>query len=220
MMSQAKMLQWLGGGLAVSLLVLLWPGQAPEQSGGDVLQATLGDYQVRLQFAEPLTAGDNLVQVRVLDNTGWPVKDARLEIMGTLAPKPAASSHQHHEGMAGMEGMDMAAMTAMDSAAPEMGGMHSMGHAKVAGPAVIVPNATPGMAGDYAGEVTFATAGDWLLNTRLTRNGQTLNAELAVTVANRSPPWGIIAFFIALNALIIWVASVTRRNPRFFLKQA
>lgn len=236
-MLQSTTMRWLVGGLASSLLALAWPGQAPGHGGDETIQAMLGPYRISLLFAEPVTTGANAVQVRVQDQSSWPVKVDRVIL--TTKPAAAPSPDHHMAGMAhsggqnmagmdhsnmagmdhtGMPGMNHDGMPGMTGEKAAMGGMqHGMGHTKTARPVLMTATGAPGMEGGYRGEIAFANAGPWLVDAQIILDGQSLNAALPVSVLDRPPPYGIIAGFIALNALIIWMASRTRRQPGFTL---
>lgn len=191
-MDQTKTIRWLICGLAVSLLVLTLPSTTLAESGGDEKIVIVSGYQISLLFAESLTAGENPVHIQILDKrTGLPVKGAEAAIRTMLMIDPA-------HAMSGMQGMSH-----------NMGSMGGMNNA----PVVTTPNQQPGMEGDYIGILTFPTDGRWMLTTRLNINDQMFTAIFHVNVARSSASLIILLGFIALNAIIIYIASVTHRKP-------
>lgn len=205
-MAQAKIVQCQICGLAIPLMMLL-PSlvQANERGGGAMIM--IGGYHVSLAFTAPAQAGRNLVRVQIMDGTAMPVSGARLEISAM-----PVENKQHAENRG--------------SGTQTMGDMQGMEHAPVIVPANNMPSADRVLAtqmvapsnnlskltGDYFGIINFSAGGHWMLNTRLSINGQTLDADFPVDVAGGSASFAILAGFFVLNAVIIWAASVIRRK--------
>jgi hypothetical protein len=193
--------------LAISLLILQGTTLAIGISDGTTV--TIDGYQVGLIFAEQAKAGDNSLHVQILDKKGLPVSGARVEI--SAMPVKDTQNHQKNmdsgaHTMDGMEGMSHSPATAPVHDMSSMGGLEAT-------PTQVLSNEQFRKAGDYFGIITFSAAGHWMLNTHFSINGQALDADFPVNVvASHSASFGILAGFVGLNALIIWAASVTRRN--------
>jgi hypothetical protein len=92
--------------------------------------------------------------------------------------------------------------------------MSVMATAAAPTPTTFSTNDMSGRPGDYAGVINFSADGQWMLMSHFIINGQGLDANFAVDVtASHSSSLAILAGFAGLNALIIWAASVTRRQP-------
>jgi hypothetical protein len=218
MMAQIKIIRWLICGMAIFLLML--PGAALAHGEAEGAIVKIGGYRVSLFFPEPAKAGGNPLHVQILDETGKPVNGARVDI----SAMPIEDWRQHRESMKssapGMDGVhEMNPASANDMAGMhDMTGMHDMpGMQDMAGmaavPKVTLFNELYRKTGEYFGVIAFPSAGHWILNTHFSINGQMLNAAFPVDVAKGSTAFVILAGFAGLNALIIWVASVTKRKP-------
>lgn len=225
MMAKTKLLRWLMGALAISLLALILPSAALANSGGEGTTVTVGGYQVSLVFAEPAKMGENPFHVQILNGMGMPVSGAQVEI----SAMPVEETQAHEQGMeatptsapsSGMSGMGGGMETA-PTAAPS-GGMSGMESAPAA---VMTPETAHPVeamnvmlkmgdtAGEYAGTIAFSAAGHWMLTAHLTIDGQTLAADFPVDVAGGSAGGVVLAGFAGLNVFIIGAAAVLKRKP-------
>lgn len=226
-------------GLAITLLVLMLPGSALASPGDQGTMITVGGYQVSLGFVEPAKTGTNSIHVTILDEMGMPVSNAEVEI----SAMPIEETDGHVENMqptepamGGMEGVDhslptpapldsMAGMAGMDHPAPTAVATDSM-HGDESGHGVeegandthteetVMAILEPGHeSGEYAGEISFAASGHWMLTVHFSTDGETLEAAFPVDVTGSSPSGGILAGFAGLNAVLIGVAAITRRKP-------
>jgi len=200
-MVQSKKLRWLIFGLLISLLILMLQYSIRTHDEDKVTMVTTGGYQVSLIFPEPVKVGRNPVNVKILDGSGMPVSGARVEI----SSKPIKVA-QHPQAT-------------MEIGAHMMGGMHGMNHTMHnmpgmnAVPTVARSHGLNRMPGDYFAVITFSAPGQWTLKTHSGINAQTLDANFPVNVvASHTASLAILAWFAGLNALIIWVASVTKRS--------
>ena len=219
-MAQTKNLRWLICGPAISLLFLLLPNRVLAHGGDERTRIMIGEYLLTPVFAKPPKTGDNFVYMQIVNGTGKPVSGAQVEI----SAKPVENTNPHQENvangadmmntMADMQGMHaMHGMGSSPTTAPihDMSSMSGMDTATTQAPF----NELPPSSGDYFGVITFSAPGHWKLNTHFTINGQMFNTDFPVDVGDPSSSFAItaLAAFIGLNALIIWIASFTKRNP-------
>ena len=219
-MAQTKNLRWLIRGSAISLLFLLLPNMVLAHGGDERTRILIGEYLLTPVFAKPPKTGDNFLYMQIVNGTGKPVSGAQVEI----SAKPVENNNPHQGNMTGGADMmnnmgDMQGMHAMHGMSPNpttapVHDMSSMGGMDAA-PAQTPFNELPPSSGDYFGVITFSAPGHWKLNTHFTINGQMFNTDFPVDVGDRSSSFAItaLAAFIGLNALIIWIASFTKRNP-------
>jgi hypothetical protein len=152
-------------------------------ASGEVLTSSIGGYQVNLAFMEPVKVGSVPVRIKIIDGEGTPISDAQVEI----------------KGMQGMSDMDMSAMG------------HDMSSMAVV-PTVVLNKELLSKTGSYYGLIPFSTDGDWVLNTHFNINGQSMTVDFPVEVARNSTALLVLLGFAGLNAFIIWIASVAKRN--------
>jgi hypothetical protein len=215
LMDQTKNFSWMTCSLTTLLLSTMLTGMAFADGRGYGPMITDTGYQVSLYFLESTKAGGNPVRVHVLDETGMPVSGAQVEINAM----PVEDAHQHQKNMSD-------SMNAMDDM-QNMPGMQSMSHAMASTPtnhihgkdgmdsvsSIARSRGLNRMLGDYFGVITFSAPGHWQVNTHVSINGQTLDANFPVDVVSHSFSLTILAGFAGLNALIIWLASVSKRKP-------
>lgn len=68
-------------------------------------------------------------------------------------------------------------------------------------------------AGHYQGHVDFTDTGAWLVKVNFVADGEAKEANFIVEAARNASTWWIISGFGGLNALVIVVAAVLKRNP-------
>ena len=198
-MIQIKISRWLICGSAIFLLMLPLPGKALAHGTGEIVTVMTGGYRVSLDFEEPAKVGGNSVHVKILDGTGAPVSDAKLEVSAI----PVKDTQQQQGSM---------------ESAAAMGGMHDMGGmANMATvPKVALSNELYRKTGDYFGVVAFPASGHWMLSAHLIIDGQMFMADFPAEIAgDYSASFAILAGFAGLNALIIWAAAQTKRKAVF-----
>ncbi len=163
-------------------LVMLLP-RIVLASGGDVLTSSVGGYQVSLFFIEAAKVGSVPVRIKITDKMGMPIDTAHVEV----------------NGMQGMSDMDMG----------EHG--HDMSN-MVSVPTVVLYKEVLNKTGNYFGIIPFSMDGDWVLSTHFSINGQMFAVDFPVEVARNSTALVVLLGFACLNALVIWSASVAKRN--------
>jgi len=206
-MAQTKSIRWLISGLALSLLILMLPGTALASSESEEsTMVTVGGYYVSLVVSKPFKTGGNPFHLQILDEMAEPVGGAQVKISATPSSAMPANDTQHQ-----MENMEN-----MENGADEMSGMRGMQHDMPnmdAAPTYTSANDMSGQPGDYAGIIAFSAAGPWVLKAHFSIDGQVLDAEFPVDVEASSSAFAILAWFIFLNAVLIWAASISRQKP-------
>jgi hypothetical protein len=196
-------------------------------------------YRFQLVLADDLKEGSNVIGVKVTDLSGSPVHVSVIAVElhpmiagdGTggqveeeAAPVPTSAHHMqhgktenehfspvptpipteaHHMNHEESEGGQSSSST-MD----DMAGGH--GHGESA--SVILEAAKE--EGLYTGKVTFSEPGDWTLRVRFTLPDGTAGEELdfPVAVVGVGPPWGVLAGFLGINAIVVAAAGLIRRK--------
>jgi hypothetical protein len=68
--------------------------------------------------------------------------------------------------------------------------------------------------GEYAGNLSFATSGEWMFNVHFTVNGETTEVDFPIDIARTlGLNYAILAGFLGINAAAIATAAVLKRKP-------
>ena len=148
-------------------------------------------YKVKLTFAEGNPqVGHNQLHIKVTDPQGLAVTNASVSIVAELYDAPAETGH---------EGMDMP------------GADHSM--ESMGKPVQTVKvSLTPGVAGEYEGEVELNKAGSWMLNVVVGLQPQIKSVMFPVDLVKSGPNWYVLSAFFGLIVAIIVVGGLTKRK--------
>jgi hypothetical protein len=223
--------------LAAFVLFLITPGAAFADEGTGGMEVEVDGHLVRLVFPTLAKVGDNEFHIQITGPDGSPLSSTAVEI----TTQPIEKTDEHEAGMeeAPAPSSGHGAMNETGNEQPtavpsgDMDGMSGMGseeavesipdnsdsHAELetdvsASEPVAVVLEAGHEAGEYAGAITFAQSGHWMLVVHFTVNGETLEAEFPLEVATNIPAsYGILAGFFGLNAFIIGTAAVVRRKP-------
>jgi hypothetical protein len=231
MMAQTKLFRWLFCSLTISLLLsALLPGAALANGGDEGMTVVVDGYQLSLVFAQQAKVGENSLHLQILDGMGMPVSGAQVQ----LSAMPVEDTPQHQADMENtqpaMSGMNMDAATAtpvamsgmnMDAATATPVAMSGMNmDAATATPESM--SAMPDIqtsalvagdaAGEYAGQLTFAASGHWMVAAHITLNGHALDAEFPVTVVAGSSGPVVLAGFAGFNLVLIVIAAILKRK--------
>ena len=186
----------------IFLALLTLPVSALADGGEDGFTQTVNGYEVTLVFEEPAMVGENQVHVQVSDSQHMPVADAEIEVNVVEAEEEhaeeEAAADDEASGMAGMGGSTEQEAEAPASEHDEDGMVaFEAGHED----------------GEYAGEIAIDKPGDWAIRVHLTIQGETMEVEFPVTIANPKNGSGILTGFLAVNAVIVVAALFLKLKP-------
>jgi hypothetical protein len=207
------------------LLLLASPITALADGGEDEFTQTLDGYRVTLVFEKPLASGANQFHIQVSDAHDQTVSNAQVEVrlveakaehadaeestsqsdthgMGSMpeaghtkAEQPTSESDMH--GMEGMSGMETSP-TALPDEHDEMGMVaFTAGHE----------------AGEYAGEIAIAGAGEWTIRVHLTVENHLVEFDFPIHVAGSQAGSNILLGFFAINVVILGSAATLKLKP-------
>ena len=190
--------------LAVPLLLVLLtlPVSALADGGEDEFTQTVNGYQVTLVFDEPATVGENQIHVQVDDSQHMPVSNAEIEV------NVAEAEEDHAEAESAADN-DVADMTGMGGTTEQQAEAPSSEHDEVDA----VTFEAGHESGEYAGEITIARPGDWAIRVHLTIQGEKMEVDFPLSIANPKSGSGILIGFLTLNAVILVAALVLKSKP-------
>ncbi|MCX6057478.1 MAG: FixH family protein [Chloroflexi bacterium] len=208
-----KLRELISALLIISTLLLAFPRTVFADGGESGSEQEVNGYHITLIFVEPVKAGETQFHIRITDAMGMPVANAEVEVSAMPA-----------------EGMDMVtevpAVGVMTSN-NDMGGMGMAAEAPVSG--VMKPNEPAADAhgeeditvmleptmesGEYAGSLSLAKSGEWMLSVHFTVNGETTEADFPINVTRAlSTNYAVLGGFFGINATVLAAAAVLKRK--------
>lgn len=122
---------------------------------------------------------------------------------GTDSHSPLPAAEHDMAEMAGIEA---------DEHQPAPEASHSEGHSGghgEPGPAELAARPTPG---EYEGQVSFTSAGQWLVKVNLSAQGHSQEVEFTVDVVKRGPNWYILGGFLSVNMGVVAAAAIMKQR--------
>jgi hypothetical protein len=198
--------------LAVATLLFALPKTVLADGGTGGTEKEVNGYHVALIFGEPIKAGENQFHIQITDAMGMPVTNAEVKVsamptegMEMATEVPAVGVMTSNSG-----GMDMA------TEAPATGVMKpnkpaADEHSEDVLTVMLEPTVE---SGEYAGNLSFATSGEWMFNVHFTVNGETTEVDFPIDIARTlGLNYAILAGFLGINAAAIATAAVLKRKP-------
>lgn len=223
--------------LLVVLTAFAMPMSVRASEGGDGhgLEAEVGNYHVVLDSQNEWVKGENVLLVTITDHMGMPLSGADVEILVT----PQKGGHNSSETGThnsvqedAMPGMDMgagqsdhAAMPGMDmgnNPSPSTGhdqmntpGAASSDHAEDSRSPIPMTETEHGV---YLAQTHLETSGEYDVHVMFHVNGEMLQADFVVKVTGSSSKLAVIWSYLAINAAIIAVAGVLKKQNSITVK--
>lgn len=197
--------------LIIALLSLIAPLSVLADGGEHESIQTVNGYQVALAFAEEPGIGENQVHIQIHDAMAMPVPNAAVEVMVMAAKEEGHGEETESDGHDSMSGQEADhaepaesshdSMEGVDKAAAESTNEHEEEQLDLLEPAH--------EEGEFSGEITIPSAGDWTVVVHLTINDEAMEVEFPLTVKNNSQG-GILAGFAGVNITILLVAAALK----------
>jgi hypothetical protein len=193
------------------LLTLMLPLSAQADGGEHESIQTVNGYQVTLSFVEEPGMGDNQVHIQIQDAMAMPVTDATVEVMVMPLQEDGHTEEaeaESHDSLADQDADQVETsesshenMSGADQPAPESTEEHDEGQIFLLEPAH--------EQGEYAGEITIPSAGDWTLAVHLTVQDEAMELEFPFIVKNNAKS-RILMGFAGVNFMVLLVAAIQR----------
>ena len=208
----SKKLQGIIAWLIVTALILSFPQRVFADGGEGASEKEVNGYHIALIFVEPVKAGENQFHIQITDAMGMPVTNAEVKVsaMPTEGMEMATEAPSVGVMTSNSGGMDMA------TEAPATGVMKpNEPAADEHGEDILTIMLEPTMeSGEYVGNLSFATSGEWMFNVHFTVNGETTEVDFPIDIARTlGLNYAILAGFIGINAAAIAMAAVLKRKP-------
>lgn len=197
--------------LTIALLTLMAPLSVQADGGEPEAIQTVNGYQVALAFAEAPGVGENQVHIQIHDAMAMPVTNAAVEVMVMPLEKEGhaeESESESHDSMSDQDtdheepsGSPHDTMAGVDKPASESTNEHDEG--------LIISLEPAHEDGEYSGEITIPSAGDWSLAVHLTVQDEPMEVEFPLTVKNNAKN-GILAGFAGMNVIVLLVAAILK----------
>jgi hypothetical protein len=198
--------------LAIATLLFAFPKTVFADGGEGTIEKEVNGYHIVLTFVEPVKAGENQFHIQITDAMGMPVTNADVKVsamptegMEMATEAPAVGVMTSNSG-----GMDMA------TEAPATGVMKpnkpaADEHSEDVLTIMLEPTVE---SGEYAGNLSIATSGEWMFNVHFTVNGETTEVDFPIDIARTlGLNYATLAGFLGINATAIATAAVLKRKP-------
>ena len=201
--------------IAVALL-LAFPASVLADGGDGGSGKQVNGYHVKLVFVEAVKVGKNQFHIQILDAAGMPVPNAEVEVSAMPTEGMVMETEAPAVGMmtSNSGGMDMAtevpATGVMKPNKPAADEHSDETQTIMLNPAI--------ESGEYAGEFSFSTSGEWMLNVHFTVNGETTEVDFPIEIVRSlSLNYAVLAGFFGINAAAVTAAAVLKKRKPVIL---